>query len=167
MRLRAHPALVLAAFALAITALAAAMPVRAKGDLGGAAAKQAAQDLHILLAQSSGARNTQLAGTYEGQIARRFLNGQKRDTRIYRVTVNPDLNTGKVLIYELNRTLVNELGFVVKRTADLSYEGKTHPIQTRPGYIADNIKLVFSPDAKSVRWYHNDGSGEGSGTLSR
>ncbi len=116
----------------------------------------------IVLAQNA----MQLAGSYEGEVKRRFIGGEARTTRIYRLTMNPDLNTGKVLIFE-NGQLINELGFIVKRTADLKYGGKTQPINARPGYIADNITLAFSRDGKSVRWYHNDGASEGSGTLTR
>jgi len=109
---------------------------------------------------------SQLAGTYQGEVKRRIIGGEARATRVYRMTLNPDLNTGKVLIFE-DGQLVNELGFVVKQTADLTYQGKTQPINARPGYIPDDISLKFSRDGKSVGWYHNDNTSEGSGTLTR
>lgn len=108
-----------------------------------------------------------LASTYEGQVKRVFLDGRQRETRIYRLTFNPDLSTGKVLIYELDRTLRNELGFVVKRSAALTYKGETVPINTPPGYNPDHITLIFSADGKTVAWSHNDGKTKGWGTLAR
>jgi hypothetical protein len=118
----------------------------------------------VAIAQNAPSR---IVGTYEGNVARRFVKGGNRETRIYRLTLNPDMNTGKVFIYELNRQFTSEIGFVVKRTADLTYEGETRPIKTTTGYTPDRIKLIFSKDGRSVRWYHNDGKTEGSGTLSR
>lgn len=117
---------------------------------------------NVVVAQNA----SQLAGTYQGEVKRRFIGGEARTTRVYRLTMNPDLNTGKVLIFE-DGQLINELGFVVKRTADLVYQGKTQPINARPGYIPDDISLKFSRDGKSVGWYHNDNTSEGSGTLTR
>jgi hypothetical protein len=118
----------------------------------------------VAIGQSGG---IQISGTYEGDVARRFVKGGDRETRIYRLTMNPDMNTGKVFVFEADRKLRNEMGFVVKRAGDLTYEGETRPIKTTPGYIPDRIKLIFSKDSLSVRWYHNDGTTEGSGTLTR
>ena len=114
------------------------------------------------------AQGTQVVGTYEGNVARRLVRGETRETRIYRLTMNDDQNTGKVWVFELEgRKLRNEMGFVVRRMADLTYEGETRPIKTTPGYIPDKIKLTFARDGRSVTWYHNDGTTEGSGTLQR
>ncbi|MEX2127467.1 MAG: hypothetical protein WD871_04410 [Xanthobacteraceae bacterium] len=118
----------------------------------------------VAIAQSG---NIQIFGIYEGNVARRLVKGGDRETRIYRLTLNPDMNTGKVFVFELERKLRNEMGFVVKRTGDLTYEGETRPIKATPGYIPDRIRLIFSKDGLSVRWYHNDGATEGSGTLTR
>jgi hypothetical protein len=108
-----------------------------------------------------------LAGTYEGQVKRAYLDGRARETRIYRVTFNPDLSTGKVFVYEADRKLRNELGFVVKRTAALTYKGKTVPINAVPGYQPDRMTMVFSADGKALAWSHTDDTTRGSGTLAR
>jgi hypothetical protein len=108
-----------------------------------------------------------LAGTYEGRVERRFVKGPPRETRLYRVTMNPDLNTGKVLVFEDDGKVRNELGFVVRKVRDLYYEGQTQPINAVPGYVPDKIRIMFAPDGKSAGWYHSDGTTEGSGMLFR
>src|SRR5215831_8139936 len=37
-----------------------------------------------------------LAGTYAGEVERRYIGGASQTTRSYRLTMNPDMNTGKV-----------------------------------------------------------------------
>lgn len=113
-------------------------------------------------AQESGVN---LAGTYEGKVARRFVKGGERETRLFRVTMNPDLNTGKVLVYELEGKLRNELAFVVKRASGTTFTGETVPINATPGYRPDRIKLMFARDGSWLNWSHTDGATEGSGTL--
>lgn len=108
-----------------------------------------------------------LAGTYEGKVARRFVKGGERETRLYRVTMNADLNTGKVLVYELEGKLRNELAFVVKRVSGTTFAGETVPINATPGYRPDKIKLMFARDGAWLNWSHSDGATEGSGTLRR
>ena len=110
---------------------------------------------------------SRIAGTYEGEVKRRFIRGEQRETRIYRITMNADLSTGKLFIYELNRTLRSELGFVVKPAGKLTYRGDTVPIDTAPDYRPDHITLTFAADGKSVKWFHTDGTTEGTGTLAR
>ena len=114
-------------------------------------------------------RQSQVAGTYEGKVTRRYVKGAPRETRLYRVTFNPDRNTGKVLVYELEGEgkLRNELGFVVKETGSRKYEGETHPIQTVTGYNPDRIRMIFSRDGRTLDWFHSDGGTEGSGILTR
>ncbi|TMJ28594.1 MAG: hypothetical protein E6G88_12050 [Alphaproteobacteria bacterium] len=112
------------------------------------------------------AASTTIAGTYAGKVDRRYINGEPQATRTYRLTMNPDMNTAKVLIYDLEGKLLNEIGLVGKMTDDRTLEGKTTVINSSPNYKPDNVRLVFSPDRSSVEWYHNDGTLEGSGTLS-
>ncbi len=116
---------------------------------------------------SQSARTSRIAGTYEGEVKRRLIGGEQRETRIYRITMNADLSTGKLFIYELNRALRSELGFVVKPAGKLTYRGDTVPINTVPGYLPDHVTLTFAADGKSVKWFHADGTTEGTGTLAR
>jgi len=107
-----------------------------------------------------------VAGTYAGNVDRRTLNGEARATRTYRLTMNPDMNTGKVLIYDLDGRLLNEIALVGKMTDGGKFEGQTIVIKAAPNYKPDNVRLVFSPDRTSVHWYHDDGALEGTGLLS-
>jgi hypothetical protein len=107
-----------------------------------------------------------IAGTYAGNVDRRS-NGQRLETRTYRLIVNPDASTGKVLIYNPNGTLRSDLVLTGKMTDNSKFEGTTTVINAPPGYIPDRVRLGFSPDRATVQWYHNDGNTEGSGTLSR
>ena len=108
-----------------------------------------------------------ISGTYAGKVDRQRIGGEPRAARTYRLTMNPDMNTGKVLIYDLDGKLLNEIGLVGKMTDDRTFEGKTMVINASPTYKPDNVRLVFAPDRGSVAWYHNDGSLEGAGMLSR
>jgi uncharacterized protein (DUF736 family) len=107
------------------------------------------------------------AGIYAGKVDRRSLRGERAEARTYRLTMNPDMNTGKVLIYNPDGTLRSEIGLIGKMRDDGSFEGTTTVIDGPPNYKPDHVRLVFSPDRASVEWYHNDGTMEGSGTLSR
>jgi hypothetical protein len=80
--------------------------------------------------------------------------------------MNADMNTGKVLIYDLDGKLLNEIALVGKMIDGGSFEGRTITIDAAPNYSPDNVLLEFSSDRSSVRWYHNDGTLEGTGTLS-
>ena len=71
-----------------------------------------------------------------------------------------------LLIYDLEGKLLNEIGLVGKMTDDRTLEGKTTVINSSPNYKPDNVRLVFSSDRSSIEWHHDDGSLEGSGTLS-
>jgi hypothetical protein len=108
-----------------------------------------------------------IPGTYSGKVERRYIKGEQQATRTYRLTMNSDMNTGKVLIYELDGKLLYEIGLVGKMINTSTFEGKTTVINATPTYKPDDIRLIFSSDRKSVQWYHNDGTLEGSGTLSR
>jgi len=77
------------------------------------------------------------------------------------------MNTGKLLIYELDGKLLFEIGVAGKMINGSVFEGKTTVINAPSTYIPDDIRLVFSADHKTLQWYHNDGKLEGSGTLSR
>jgi hypothetical protein len=118
-----------------------------------------------LVAQNTAASAT-IPGTYAGKVDRRYINGEPQATRTYRLTMNPDMNTAKVLIYDLEGKLLNEIGLIGKMTDDRTFEGKTTVINASPNYKLDNVRPVFSSDRSSVEWYHNDGTLEGSGTLS-
>jgi hypothetical protein len=131
---------------------------------GGAAAAGTAR-AGPLVAQNATASTT-FPGTYAGKVDRRYINGEPQATRTYRLTMNPDMNTGKVLIYDLEGKLLNEIGLVGKMIDDRTFEGKTTVINASANYKPDNVHLVFSSDGSSVEWYHNDGTLEGSGTLS-
>jgi hypothetical protein len=119
----------------------------------------------LLVAQNM-AGSTTIPGTYAGKVDRRYITGEPQATRSYRLTMNPDMNTAKVLIYDVEGKLLNEIGLVGKMTDDRTFEGKTTVINASPNYKPDNVRLVFSPDRSSVEWYHDDGTLEGSGTLS-
>ncbi len=95
------------------------------------------------------------------------MQGDPLEGRTYRLTMNPDMNTGKVLIYNPDGTLRSEIGLIGKMRDNSTFEGTTTVINAPPGYKPDRIRLVSSPDRASVKWYHNDGTVEGSGTLSR
>jgi hypothetical protein len=119
-----------------------------------------------LLAQNLAAP-ANIAGTYSGRVDRRSVRGEPQATRTYRLTMNPDTNTGKLFIHDLDGTLRSEIGLVGKMIDDRTFEGTTTVIDASPNYRPDHVRLVFSPDRGSVEWYHNDGTIEGSGTLSR
>ena len=118
------------------------------------------------LAAQNATASTTIPGTYAGKVDRRYINGEPQATRTYRLTMNPDMDTGKVLIYDLEGKLLNEIGLVGKMIDDRTFEGKTTVINASANYKPDNVHLVFSSDRSSVEWYHNDGTLEGSGTLS-
>ena len=96
----------------------------------------------LLVAQNAAASTT-IAGTYAGKVDRRYINGEPQATRTYRLTMNPDMNTAKVLIYDLEGKLLNEIGLVGKMTDDRTLEGKTTVINSSPNYKPDNVRLVF------------------------
>jgi hypothetical protein len=106
-----------------------------------------------------------LAGTYAGEVERHYIGRASQATRTYRLTMNPDMNTGKVLIYDPDGGLRNEIGLVGKITEAGTFEGTTTVINASPNYKPDKVRLVFSSDGASVQWYHNDGTIEGAGTL--
>jgi|GEM_PF-5407467 len=116
-----------------------------------------------LVAQNAPASTT-IPGIYAGKVDRRYINGEPQATRTYRLTMNPDMNTAKVLIYDLEGKLRNEIGLVGKMIDDRTFEGKTTAIKAAANYRPDNVHPVFSSDRSSVEWYH--GTLEGSGTLS-
>ena len=107
-----------------------------------------------------------IPGTYAGRIERRYINGKAQATRTYRLTMNPDMNTGKVLIYDLEGKLLNEIGLIGKMTDEHTFEGRATVINAASDYKPDDVRLVFSSDRSSIEWHHDDGSLEGSGTLS-
>jgi hypothetical protein len=72
-----------------------------------------------------------IAGTYAGNVDRRS-NGQRLETRTYRLIVNPDASTGKVLIYNPNGTLRSDLVLTGKMTDNSKFEGTTTVINARP-----------------------------------
>jgi hypothetical protein len=130
------------------------------------AARPAESPSGPVIAQNTAAP-ADISGTYAGKVDRQRVGGEPRAARAYRLTMNPDMNTGKVLIYDLDGKLLNEIGLVGKMTDDRTFEGKTMVINASPTYKPDNVRLVFAPDRGSVAWYHNDGSLEGAGMLSR
>jgi len=108
-----------------------------------------------LVAQNAAVSAT-IPGIYDGKVDRRYVNGEPRATRTYRLTMNPDMNTAKVLIYDLEGKLLNEIGLVGKMIDDRTFEGRTTVINATANYKPDNVRLVFSADRSSVEWYHND-----------
>jgi tetratricopeptide (TPR) repeat protein len=106
------------------------------------------------------------AGTYEGLVERHRVDGTPDASRTYRLTMNPDGRNGTVWIYS-GSELLYVLLFSGMREGT-TFTGKTRPVQDSSGnYKPDEIKLEFAPDGRSVRWYHSDGTMEGSGTLKR
>jgi hypothetical protein len=120
----------------------------------------------VLVAQNAAAP-TNAAGTYAGKVDRRYVHGEHLEGRAYRLTMSPDMNTGKVLIYNPDGTLRSEIRLIGKMSDNSTFEGTTTVINAPPDYKPDHVRLVFSRDRRSVEWYHNDATVEGSGTLSR
>jgi hypothetical protein len=106
------------------------------------------------------------SGTYSGKVAR-FTDGKPAETRTYSVTMNADLNTGKVLIYNVDSSLRSSLGLVGKFTDAKTFRGETTVINAPSGYVPDKVTLVFSADWNSAAWHHDDGRTKGDGKLSR
>src|SRR6478735_5238023 len=85
---------VLRLFAIAAVALCALLPIASQARLGSerdVAPRAAPQGERYALEE--------FYGTYEGRVQRRTLSGEERDTRVYRLTMRPDMRTGTVRIY--------------------------------------------------------------------
>jgi hypothetical protein len=96
------------AYAVEIVRLEPAEP-----RFGGPVATGAVRSSDLLVAQNTAA-SAAIPGTYAGEVDRRYISGDPQATRTYRLTMNPDMNTGKVLIYELDGKLRNESGWWAK-----------------------------------------------------
>jgi hypothetical protein len=136
-------------------------PVFAHGAL---ASPVISGDRGVTLART--VRQLPVSGLYKGQVNRGSVSGQTTAARIYRVRLNDDKTTGTIDVYELNGQLVAHLGFAGELDGD-TFVGKTVVLNAPADYIPDDLRLVFSPDHRSLRWYHNDGRMQGSGVLSR
>jgi hypothetical protein len=136
-------------------------PVLAYGTL---ASPVIGGDRGVALART--VRQLPVSGLYKGQVDRSSVSGQAAPARTYRVRLNGDETSGTIDVYELNGQLVAHLGFTGERDGD-TFVGKTVVLNAPADYMADDLRLVFSPDRHSLRWYHNDGSMRGSGVLSR
>ena len=118
----------------------------------------------VLLVQNSSV--LPISGIYSGKVNRSRINGAAEATRTYRVRLNDDLSTGTIDVYELNGQFVAHLGFAGVLNGAV-FIGKTVVLNAPANYIPDNIRLTIAADHRSLEWYHNDGTMQGSGTLSR
>jgi hypothetical protein len=109
-----------------------------------------------------------LAGIYTGSVSRsQMATHKKEETRRYTVTFDPDGKGGKLAIK--GGSVNYEMSFVGQMKDGQTFVGKTRPADANipKNYIPDDVTLEFSSDGKSLRWHHEDGKIEGSGTLSR
>ncbi|MBI3703015.1 MAG: hypothetical protein HY244_03975 [Rhizobiales bacterium] len=107
-----------------------------------------------------------LSGTYEGNVERFIIKGHEaRATRVYRMVINPDMVNATVWIHEDGKLLYTLLAKLQRRNNNV-YAGTTRPVEGK-NYTPDKIELQFAADGRSVHWYHNDNTMEGSGTLRR
>lgn len=107
-----------------------------------------------------------LSGTYEGNVERFIIKGhEQRATRVYRLVINPDMANATVWIHENGKLLYTLLAKLQQRNNRV-YAGTTRPVEGK-NYTPDRIELQFATDGRSVHWYHNDDTMEGSGTLRR
>jgi hypothetical protein len=110
-----------------------------------------------------------LSGSYQGTVQRRQLaDGKALATRSYTLRFDAGSKTGYVYVYE-NQAELYQLKLIGTMTDDLTFIGGTKEMKSAAGgqYNPDVVKIDFSKDGKSLRWYYSDGSVDGSGTLSR
>ena len=146
-------------FAIAAVALCALLPIASQARLGSerdVAPRAAPQGERYAVEE--------FYGTYEGRVQRRTLSGEERDTRVYRLTMRPDMRTGTVRIYRDGKLLYT-LGVTGVLRA-FTFTGETKLLEGS-SYKPDKIELKFAHDGRSVHWHHDDGTLEGSGTLNR
>jgi len=146
-------------FAIAAVALCALLPIASQARLGSerdVAPRAAPQGERYALEE--------FYGTYEGRVQRRTLSGEERDTRVYRLTMRPDMRTGTVWIYRDGKVVYTLRVTGVLRA--FTFTGETRLLEGS-GYAPDKIELKFAHDGRSVHWHHDDGNLEGSGTLNR
>jgi hypothetical protein len=106
------------------------------------------------------------SGTYEGRVERFIIKGHDpRETRVYRLAINPDMVNATVWIHQNDKLLYTLLAKLQRRNNHV-YVGTTRPVEGG-NYTPDRIELDFATDGHSVHWYHNDKTMEGSGTLRR
>jgi len=146
-------------FAIAAIALCALLPIASQARLGSErdVAPRAAPEGERYAVE-------EFYGTYEGRVQRRTLSGEERDTRVYRLTMRPDMRTGTVRIYRDGKLLYT-LGVTGVLRA-FTFTGETKLLEGS-SYKPDKIELKFAHDGRSVHWHHDDGTLEGSGTLNR
>ena len=108
-----------------------------------------------------------ISGTYSGRVDRRSVNGQTQPARLCRLTINSDVSTGTAVISDIAGQPLFELALVGKMADDQTFEGNASIINASRTYKPDNVRLIFSPDRKSVEWRQSDGAIEGQGVLSR
>ncbi len=106
------------------------------------------------------------SGTYEGNVERFIIKGHEaRETRVYRMAINPDMANATVWIHQNGKLLYTLLAKIQRRNNRV-YAGTTRPVEGG-NYTPDRIELQFAADGQSVHWYHHDNTMEGSGTLRR
>ena len=146
-------------FAIAAVALCALLPIASQARLGSErdVAPRAAPEGERYAVE-------EFYGTYEGRVQRRTLSGEERDTRVYRLTMRPDMRTGTVWIYRDGKVIYTLRVTGVLRA--FTFTGETKLLEGS-SYKPDKIELKFAHDGRSVHWHHDDGNLEGSGTLNR
>ena len=119
-----------------------------------------------LIGQTAAQNTLPIPGVYSGPVKRSLIAGGERATRTYRVRLNDDLTTGTIDVYELDGKFVAHLGFAGVLSG-LTFDGKTVVLNAASNYIPDNIHMEIAANHRSLTWYHNDGTMQGSGTLKR
>ncbi len=108
----------------------------------------------------------EVAGIYEGEVHREFIQGRRqRETRLYRVAINPDGANAAIWIYQDGKLLYTLLA--TGRMEGRTFVGRTRPVQQEGDYNPDRIRLEFAADGGTLTWFHTDGNTEGRGTLTK
>jgi hypothetical protein len=109
-----------------------------------------------------------VAGTYVGEISSRTLSGGYAGKRFYRLTINPNGESGRYAIFAQGRLIFDVL-MSGKLSPDAVFIGRSASTDSSGEYHPDDVKLTFLPDLDRVNFYYRDDyvKKEGSGTLAR
>jgi hypothetical protein len=108
-----------------------------------------------------------IAGTYSGRVESQNISGVKQSTRMYRLTIESDMSTGRVIVSDAAGQRLFDIALVGRMIDDRTFEGKTSVVNASRPYKPDTVQLIFSLDKQTVEWRQTDGVTEGVGILSR